>query len=154
MREPTLTDEDAGRAQVARWVADAAAVTVLTGAGISTESGIPDYRGPNGVWTRNPDAMRTVTLQDYVGDADVRRRAWRARREHAAWTAQPNAAHRALVDLERSGRLVALLTQTSTGCTSGRAPRRTSSWNFTARCMRCSAWTARPVRRCPRSCSG
>ena len=115
MREPTLTDEDAGRAQVARWVADAAAVTVLTGAGISTESGIPDYRGPNGVWTRNPDAMRTVTLQDYVGDADVRRRAWRVRREHAAWTAQPNAAHRALVDLERSGRLVALLTQNIDG---------------------------------------
>jgi len=79
VREPTLTDEDAGRAQVARWVAEAAAVTVLTGAGISTESGIPDYRGPNGVWTRNPDAMRTVTLQDYVADAAVRRRAPQAR---------------------------------------------------------------------------
>jgi hypothetical protein len=56
-------------------VDDASAVTVLTGAGISTESGNPDYRGPTGVWTRNPDAMRTVTLQDYVADAAVRRRA-------------------------------------------------------------------------------
>lgn len=96
---------------VAAWLRDASAVTVLTGAGVSTDSGIPDYRGPQGVWTRDPEAARLATIQDYVADPDVRRRVWRTRKEHAAWTAEPNAAHRALVDLERSGRLLALVTQ-------------------------------------------
>src|SRR5437764_128947 len=102
---------DAAVERVVGWLTAASAVTVLTGAGISTDSGIPDYRGPNGVWTRNPEAARMSTLQDYVADAEVRRRAWQSRRAHPAWAAEPNAAHRALVDLERSGRLVALLTQ-------------------------------------------
>jgi NAD-dependent deacetylase len=100
---------------VAGWLQDAERVTVLTGAGISTDSGIPDYRGPQGVWTRNPEAARLSTLQDYVGDPEVRRRAWRGRRDHAAWTAQPNAGHRALVALEHTGKLVALLTQNVDG---------------------------------------
>jgi NAD-dependent deacetylase len=90
-------------------------ITVLTGAGISTDSGIPDFRGPNGVWTKNPEAEKLSTLSDYLADPDVRRRAWRSRREHPAWSAQPNAGHRALVALEASGRLVAIVTQNIDG---------------------------------------
>src|SRR5436305_8268539 len=92
-------------------LADSAAVTVLTGAGISTDSGIPDYRGPNGLWTRNPEAQRMSSIQDYVADPEVRRRAWRSRKAHPAWSAEPNDAHRALVELEENGKLRALVTQ-------------------------------------------
>ncbi len=96
------------------WLADARRITVLSGAGISTDSGIPDYRGPNGVWTRDPDAEKLVTLSYYVADPDIRRRAWLMRRDTAP-DARPNAGHRALVDLERQGRLRALLTQNVDG---------------------------------------
>ncbi len=92
-----------------------ATITVLTGAGISTESGIPDFRGPNGVWTRDPKAQAMFTLQNYAADPELRRVSWRNRRSHAAWSAEPNAGHRALVDLERSGRLRALITQNIDG---------------------------------------
>jgi NAD-dependent deacetylase len=89
----------------------ASAVTVLTGAGISTDSGIPDFRGPNGVWTKNPKAERTSHLQHYLADPDVRRVAWQNRLHSPAWTAEANAGHLALVELERQDRLVAVLTQ-------------------------------------------
>jgi NAD-dependent deacetylase len=92
-------------------IKEARRVTVLTGAGVSTDSGIPDYRGPQGVWVRNPDAARTATLQHYLTDPEVRRRSWRQRMAHPVWAAEPSAGHRALVSLERSGRLLALLTQ-------------------------------------------
>jgi NAD-dependent deacetylase len=100
---------------VADWIAAADKITVLTGAGISTDSGIPDFRGPNGLWTRNPGAQRLFTLRDYIGDPDVRRDAWRIRREHAAWTARPNPGHYALVELENAGRLRAIITQNIDG---------------------------------------
>ncbi len=94
-----------------QWVTESARVVVLTGAGISTDSGIPDFRGPNGLWTRNPAAEKASTLQHYLADPEVRRAAWENRVSNPAWHAQPNAGHRALVELERSGRLHALVTQ-------------------------------------------
>jgi NAD-dependent deacetylase len=97
------------------WLADASRITVLTGAGISTESGIPDYRGPDGVWTKDPDAEKLVTLSYYVADPDIRRRAWLMRRDLQAGDVRPNAGHRALVELERAGRLRALVTQNVDG---------------------------------------
>jgi NAD-dependent deacetylase len=104
-------DEDDVRA----WLTAARRVTVLTGAGISTESGIPDFRGPQGVWTKNPAAQHLFTLQNYVADPAVRRLAWRNRRDHPAWAAEPNAGHRALVGLERAGQLRAIITQNIDG---------------------------------------
>jgi NAD-dependent deacetylase len=102
-------------ADVRAWLVDASRITVLTGAGISTESGIPDFRGPQGLWTRDPAAARLSSLPAYVADRDVRVEAWRRRREHAAWTARPNSGHRALVSLERAGVLRALVTQNVDG---------------------------------------
>jgi NAD-dependent protein deacetylase/lipoamidase len=109
--EPTSREE----AAAARWLRAAVPITVLTGAGISTESGIPDFRGPQGVWTKNPGAQAMSTIDAYLADPEVRRRAWQARLDHPAWSARPNAGHRALVDLERAGRLRALVTQNIDG---------------------------------------
>lgn len=101
-----------GAILAARRRVDAASrIVVLSGAGISTESGIADFRGPQGVWTRNPAAEKQSTIQHYLADADVRRAAWQARLDHPAWTAEPNAGHRALIALERRGKLLALVTQ-------------------------------------------
>ena len=90
-------------------------VVVLTGAGISTDSGIPDFRGPKGVWTLNPKAERMSDIRYYRSDPEVRRLSWQSRLAHPAWTAAPNAGHRALADLERRGRLHALITQNIDG---------------------------------------
>lgn len=97
------------------WIDHAERVLVLTGAGISTDSGIPDFRGPNGVWTKNPRAERSSHIAVYVSEPDVRRAAWQQRLHHPAWDAQPSAGHRALVDLERRGKLIALVTQNIDG---------------------------------------
>jgi NAD-dependent deacetylase len=100
---------------IASWLRDANRVVVLTGAGISTESGIPDFRGPNGVWTKDPAAEKASTLQYYMGDPEVRQRAWQNRVDGKYWTAEPNAAHLALVALERKAALQLLVTQNIDG---------------------------------------
>jgi len=94
-----------------RWIDDARRVVVLTGAGISTDSGIPDFRGPQGVWTKNPKAEKLSDIRYYMADPEVRRLAWQSRLEHPAWTARPNRGHAAIVELERRGKLHALVTQ-------------------------------------------
>ena len=105
-------DVTADRFERARgWIESAAHVTVFTGAGISTESGIPDFRGPNGLWTKNPAAEKASTLQNYLADPDVRRFAWQNRLHSPAWTAFPNRGHLAIYELERRGRLRAVVTQ-------------------------------------------
>ncbi len=90
-------------------------VAVLTGAGISTGGDIPDFRGPQGVWTQDPAAAELLEIDRYLSSADVRRRCWLMWRDHPAWHAHPTAAHRALVDLERAGALIAVLTQNFDG---------------------------------------
>ncbi|HEY3262947.1 MAG TPA: Sir2 family NAD-dependent protein deacetylase [Pseudonocardiaceae bacterium] len=111
--EPTEANE--AREAARRLVAVAGRITVLTGAGVSTESGIPDFRGPNGQWTTDPQSRRLSSLAAYRDDPELRRAAWQRRLRHPAWRARPNAAHHALLELQRQGRLRALLTQNIDG---------------------------------------
>jgi len=110
-----LTVDPSDIATARSWLQSAKAVVVLTGAGISTDSGIPDFRGPNGVWTKNPKAERTSHIDHYVSDPEVRRISWQQRLHHPAWTAEPNDGHRALVELEHQGKLLAVITQNIDG---------------------------------------
>ncbi len=119
-------------------------VALLTGAGISTDSGIPDYRGPNGLWRKDPEAEKLVTYDYYMGDPEIRRRSWQLRRRNHALQAEPNAAHRAVVDLERSGVPVRVITQNVDGLhqLAGLPARKVLELHGTAReftCTRCHA---------------
>lgn len=113
MDDPTTNAEnEAAIEQAARLVDDAERISVLTGAGISTDSGIPDFRGPQGVWTRDPAAERASNIQYYVSDPDVRKANWERRATGQLWAdVEPNDGHRALVDLERREKLHTLITQ-------------------------------------------
>lgn len=97
------------------WIDIAQRVVVLTGAGISTDSGIPDFRGPQGVWTKNPGAERRASIHNYLEDPEVRRQSWQDRLDSPARRAEPNAGHRALVVLEKRGKLHTLITQNIDG---------------------------------------
>ncbi len=108
------TDEAAPE-QAKAIIDEAERVAVLTGAGISTDSRIPDFRGPQGVWTKNPKAEKMATIQHYVAERDVRVRAWRSRLDSPVWSAEPNDGHRALVELERRRKLGLLITQNIDG---------------------------------------
>jgi NAD-dependent deacetylase len=90
-------------------------VVVLTGAGISTESGIPDFRGPQGIWTKDPTAERKANIRHYVQDADHRRDVWRNRAGSELFAGRPNAGHVALAELERKANLHTLVTQNVDG---------------------------------------
>ena len=96
-------------------VRSAERIVVLTGAGISTDSGIPDFRGPNGLWTKNPAAEKAADIRFYLGDPEVRVAAWQNRLNTPAWTAEPNRGHGAIVELERRGQLHAVVTQNIDG---------------------------------------
>ena len=130
--------------RVAAWIRQARHTVALTGAGISTESGIPDFRGPQGVWTRDPKAEAKADIRFYVSDPNVRRAAWQTRLEHPARGAQPNTGHRALAELERQGRLATLITQNIDGLhlAAGSSPERTIEIHGTIRefvCLDCGA---------------
>ena len=127
---------------VRRWIDASSRIVALTGAGISTESGIPDFRGPQGLWTKNPKAERLSNIHSYMSDPEVRKLAWQGRLHHPAWQAEPNAGHVALVTLERRGKLQALVTQNIDGLhqRAGSAPDKVIEVHGTMRdvmCMQC-----------------
>ena len=132
-------------------VAAAERIVAFTGAGISTESGIPDYRGPGGVWeTRKPP-----TIGDFLSNEETRRDYWLRRRDdYPRWsTIQPNEGHRALVELERRGRLLGTITQNIDGLhqKAGSDPSRVVELHGTShrvRCMSCGRqWNAATIQR-------
>ena len=108
-------EEDEELGTVRDWLANAKRIAILTGAGISTDSGIPDFRGPQGLWTKNPEAEKMAHIQNYLSDHEVRVRSWRNRAESFGRSREPNPGHLALAELERRGRLHTLITQNVDG---------------------------------------
>ena len=113
--ENSSSDASESVQEAARLIDEAKRVVVLTGAGISTDSRIPDFRGPQGVWTKNPGAEKAATIQNYVADPEIRRRAWRTRLDSPMWAAEPNPGHLALLRLEERRKLDLLITQNVDG---------------------------------------
>ena len=139
-----LADAAAAVAAARRMVDAAERVTVLTGAGISTDSGLPDFRGPKGLWTRDPAAERASNINVYVSDPEVRRNNWARRAEGALWgDVDPNRGHEALGPSGGAGQA-----PSADHPERGRAPpagRQRSPnwwWRYTARLARCSACRA------------
>ena len=132
--EPT-DEQIAGLADLLR---NANRIVVLSGAGISTESGIPDYRGPNGIWATG----KPPTIGDFMENEASRRAYWQRRLESYPdlLAAQPNPAHRALVDLEEAGKLSAIVTQNIDGLhqRAGSDPDRVIELHGSAHVVRCT----------------
>src|SRR3954468_8719328 len=104
------------RLEVARALRrEAARVAVLRGAGISTDSGIPDFRGPQGVWTKNPEAEKMSNITYYANDREVRKKAWRNRMENKMWLREPNPGHLSCLRLEQREKLLMVITQNVDG---------------------------------------
>jgi len=100
-------------AELAEVLAQARRAVVFTGAGISTESGIPDFRSPGGIWTR----MAPIDFSDFLASEEARRETWRRRfsMEDTFREARPNRGHRAVAELVRSGKVAAVITQNIDG---------------------------------------
>ncbi|MGW2117892.1 SIR2 family NAD-dependent protein deacylase [Streptomyces zhihengii] len=121
-------------------------VAILSGAGVSTDSGIPDYRGPQGLWRRDPEAEKLVTYGCYMADPDIRRRSWLMRRDAETLNAEPNAAHRAVAALDRRpGVAVRVITQNVDGLhqLGGMPARKVLELHGTARAVTCTRCHAR-----------
>lgn len=120
-------------------LAEAARVVVLTGAGISTDSGLQDFRGPNGLWTKDPAAEKRSHIDHYLADPQIRKQAWAARAHAEPRRLEPNPGHRALVDLEATGRLDLLITQNVDGLhhAAGSSPERIVEVHGTSREVAC-----------------
>lgn len=116
-------------------LADARRVVAFTGAGISTESGIPDFRSPGGLWTRYNPA--DFTFGRYVESAEVRARSWEMRREMLAAAYAPNNGHTALARLERAGRALGVVTQNIDGLHQDAGSKRVVEIHGTAREVMC-----------------
>ena len=128
--------------KVRDWLRMTDNAVVLTGAGISTDSGIPDFRGPNGVWTKNPAAEKSAHIDNYMSDPEVRRRGWQNRIDNPYFAAQPNAAHRAVAELQAAGSVSWVVTQNIDGLhqAAGSPPETVLELHGTVhrtRCMNC-----------------
>ena len=142
MRHTAVMEAETGSGEIAEGVAlvrAARRIVVLSGAGLSTDSGIPDFRGPNGLWTRDPDAEKASHLQHYLANAELRKKAWRNRLQAPVFAAIPNAGHRAIALLEQRGHLSAVVTQNIDGLhqAAGHAPQKVIEVHGTVHWSRC-----------------
>ncbi|MEY9848968.1 NAD-dependent deacetylase [Streptacidiphilus sp. MAP5-3] len=120
-------------------------LAALTGAGVSTDSGLRDYRGPQGLWRDDPGNQRLVTIDSYLADPEVRARSWQMRLKTGVLDVQPNAAHHAFAAYERAGLPLRVLTQNVDGLhqLGGVSPRKVLELHGTARCTQCVSCHAR-----------
>ena len=142
MQDASKVPEHPDVRRVAEWISHSQKVVALTGAGLSTDSGIPDFRGPQGVWTKNPRAERLSNIQHYMADPDIRAEVWKARLENPVWSARPGPGHNVLAEMERRGYLDTLITQNIDGLhqIAGSSPERLIEIHGTVRevaCMNC-----------------